>query len=44
MHDKPCMERHRAEEEQITQHREGRVILDLSIEQIAAAEASKHIA
>ena len=44
MHDKPCMERHRAEEEQITQHREGKVILDLAIEQIAAAEASKHIA
>jgi hypothetical protein len=38
------MERHRAEEEQITQHREGKVILDLAIEQIAAAEASKHIA
>ena len=37
------MERHRAEEEQITQHREGKVILDLAIEQIAAAEASKHI-
>ena len=38
------MERHRAEEEQITQHREGKVILDLAIEQIAAAEASKFIA
>ena len=38
------MERHRAEEEQIAQHREGKVILDLAIEQIAAAEASKFIA
>jgi hypothetical protein len=38
------MVRHRAEEEQIAQHREGKVILDLAIEPIAAAEAIKHIA